>query len=182
MSLCTNCRHCRKLYVVFSVFIYADCNKPGQTPCSYSGAQIQTDCNFEAKFYSCKCTLVCVYFRCNDVPLESFYSWMVYLYICTIVYSKLYLTLNHQQIQVQEHQGRAIPLNVARYKRAVNSALWLQLTLIACYLPYNIARALLTKRGLSPDGFIAKDFALTLLYVNSTINPLLYCWKIREVR
>lgn len=61
-------------FAVFSVFIYADCNKPGQTPCPHSAAQIQTDCNFEAKFYSCKCTLVCVYFCCNDVRLESFYS------------------------------------------------------------------------------------------------------------
>ena len=118
----------------------------------------------------------------------SIAEWCTYIFVplCLVTsifsYSKIYLTVNHQQIQVQEHQGRAIPLNVARYKRAVNSALWLQLALIACYLPYNIARALWTKRGLSPDGFIAKDFALSLLYVNSTINPFLYCWKIREVR
>lgn len=91
----------------------------------------------------------------------SIAEWCTYIFVslCLVTsifsYSKIYLTLNHQQIQVQEHQRRAIPVNVARYKRAVNSALWLQLTLIACYLPYNIARALLTKRGLSPDGFIA---------------------------
>ena len=59
----------------------------------------------------------------------SIAEWCTYIFVplCLVTsifsYSKIYLTVNHQQIQVQEHQGRAIPLNVSRYKRAVNSAL-----------------------------------------------------------
>ena len=29
---------------------------------------------------------------------------------------------------------------------------------------------------------IASYFAVTLVYLNSSLNPLLYCWKIKEVR
>ena len=29
---------------------------------------------------------------------------------------------------------------------------------------------------------ITAYFGITLVFLNSTLNPLLYCWKIREVR
>ena len=77
-------------------------------------------------------------------------SW--YLHIVTVLclvitisaYTKIFLSLRHNQIHVQNHvaQGQpsqAIPLNIARYRKAVYSALWVQGTLVICYLPYNIA-------------------------------------------
>ena len=43
-------------------------------------------------------------------------------------YTKIFLSLRHNQIRVENHvaqgqQGQAIPLNLARYKKAVYSAL-----------------------------------------------------------
>ena len=57
-------------------------------------------------------------------------------------YTKISFTLRHNQIHVQNHvaQGQpsqAIPLNIARYRKAVYSALWVQGTLVICYLPYS---------------------------------------------
>jgi len=53
----------------------------------------------------------------------------------------------HNQIHVQNHvvqaqRSQVIPLNIARYRKAVNSALWVQVTLVVCYLPYGITPAL----------------------------------------
>ena len=55
--------------------------------------------------------------------------------------------MRHNQIHVQNHvaQGQrrqAIPLNIARYRKAVYNALWVQVTLVICYLPYGIVVAL----------------------------------------
>ena len=102
-------------------------------------------------------------------------------------YTKIFLTLRHNQIQVQNHvsQGQpnqAIPLNIARYRKAVSSALWVQITLVVCYLPYGIASALAPQRGLSFSFYLARQLTVTLVYLNSSLNPLLYCWKIREVK
>ena len=102
-------------------------------------------------------------------------------------YAKIFLTLRHHQIQLQNHlhQGQpsqGSPLNIARYRKTVSSALWVQLALVACYLPHAIVDALTTQRGRSPSLHLARQFTSTLVYFNSSLNPILYCWKITEVR
>ena len=93
------------------------------------------------------------------------------------------LPQNRTQLQVQRQPGPAIPsLNIERYRKTVSSALWVQLTLLVCFLPYGIIQALVAKRGHSPAVYLPKAYLLTLLYVNSSLNPILYCWKIKEVR
>ena len=102
-------------------------------------------------------------------------------------YTKISFTLRHNQIHVHNHvaQGQpsqAIPLNIARYRKAVYSAIWVQRTLVVCYLPYSIASILALQRGISLSVYRALALTLSLVYLNSSLNPLMYCWKIREVR
>ena len=104
-------------------------------------------------------------------------------------YTKIFCTLRHNQIHVQNHfsprqPNQEIPLNIARYRKAVYSALWVQGTLVVCYLPLNIVNtyALTTQRDFSLSVYLAWHFMSTLVFLNSSLNPLLYCWKIREVR
>ena len=101
-----------------------------------------------------------------------------------LCYMMIHLKLRHQQAQVQNHvqqgqvHGGGIPaLNIARYKKSVSSILWVQLTLIACYVPWGIVIVLYVI-GMEYDmALIATE---TLVYLNSTLNPILYCWMIRE--
>ena len=102
-------------------------------------------------------------------------------------YTKISCTLRHNQINVQNHVAQVqptqtIPLNISRYRKAVYSALWVQLTSIVCYLPFNIVDVLIPQRGMSLSLYLAWHFTITLVFLNSSLNPLLYCWKIREVR
>ena len=102
-------------------------------------------------------------------------------------YTKISLTLCHNSNQVQNHvlQGQpsqTLPLNIARYKKTVSSALYVQLALVVCYLPHAVVGFLLTQRGMSSSVFHCWGFAVTLLYLNSSLNPILYCWKIRDLR
>ena len=120
-------------------------------------------------------------------------SWFQYkvvalcLVTTTVAYTKIFCTLRHNQIHVQNHvaQGQpsqAIPLNIARYREAVYSALWVQGTLDICYLPYSIAVVLTPQRGMPLSMYLARNFTVSMVLLNSSLNPLLYCWKIREVR
>ena len=102
-------------------------------------------------------------------------------------YTKIFLKLRHHQAQVQGHvqqeqPSQPVPLNIERYRKAVSSALWVQCTLVACYLPFPIARALVGYSTSSPSSSLILDVALTLIYLNSSLNPFLYCWKISEVK
>ena len=100
-------------------------------------------------------------------------------------YAKIFFTLRHHQNQVQSHrqqQNQTNQLNIARYRRAVTSAIWLQLTLVASYLPYGVVLALWTNSGVSSSVYQAWIYSQALVYLNSSLNPILYCWKLEEVR
>ena len=77
-------------------------------------------------------------------------------------YAKIFLLLRQHQNQVEDQPNQTNPaLNMARYRKAVSSAVWIQLTLIVCYLPYGIAGALLRNGGLSTFEFIAFEYTVT---------------------
>ena len=122
--------------------------------------------------------------------ITSWYQYIVTascLVTTIFAYAKIFVTLRHNQIHVQNHaaQGQtsqAIPLNIARYRKAVYSALWVQGTLGICYLPYTIAVFLTPQRGMPLSIYLARNFTFSMVLLNSSLNPLLYCWKIREVR
>ena len=104
-------------------------------------------------------------------------------------YTKIFFSLRRNQIQVhtiasQGQSGQAIsPLNTARYRKAIYSALWVQVTMIVCYVPASIVVAITPEKGPVPLSlYLARQLTVTLLYLNSSLNPLLYSWKIREVR
>ena len=105
-----------------------------------------------------------LYFWNNHITLWYGYIGIeLCLLTSTFSYTKIFLTLRHHRSRVenrvqQEHPRQSIPLNVSRYRKAVSSALWLQLTLVVCYLPFGIADALLSQSGLSSTVYIARDF------------------------
>ena len=107
------------------------------------------------------------------------------LAITIVAYSKMFFRLRHNQIhRIHPLQGesQAIQMNIARYKKAVYSALWVQAALVVCYLPLIIATALIHQRGMHLSYYLAWQFTSTLVYINSSLNPFIYCWKIREVK
>jgi len=42
--------------------------------------------------------------------------------------------------------------------------------------------ALVSNSEPSAAVFLAWDYTMTLLFLNSSLNPILYCWKIKELR
>ena len=110
------------------------------------------------------------------VFLCSFISTSLCLLTSVFSYTKIFLHLRHHQNQVQDHvqqPSQANQLNKERYKKAVSAAIWLQMTLVACYLPNAIVIALVAKSGLSPSIFHAWSYALTLVFLNSSLRPSL---------
>ena len=109
------------------------------------------------------------------------------LVVSGISYTKIFFTLrrNHIQVQDRSFQGQ-LPqttlLNKARYRRAVSNAVWVQLVLAFCYFPYIIAQAVTPQRGIPLSGYLAREFTKTLIFLNSSLTPLIYFWKMRELR
>ena len=126
----------------------------------------------------------------SSIAFTIFVAFAVLSMVISIsCYAKIYLKLRYHQAQAQNHfhqgqpNGGGIPLNIARYKKSVSSILWVQLALVACYGPFVIVVMIMTYG--QKFGNIVKFaflFTGTLTYLNSSLNPILYCWKIRTVR
>ena len=101
--------------------------------------------------------------------------------------TRIFFKLRHQQAQVQNHvrqqqaNGGRNSLNIARYKKLVSSVLCVQLALVACYTPWGIG-AVLSLERIHFGYYLFRRVTETLVFLNSSLNPILYCWKIREVR
>ena len=115
----------------------------------------------------------------------SLVSILLCVAISTFCYGKICRNLRAQSIKVRATVSEGKPnessqLHVERYKKTVSSALWVHFTLLACYLPYSIVSGL---KAITGDTFaVAHGFTATLIFFNSSVNPVLYCWRIREVR
>ena len=138
--------------------------------------------------------IMCVFGTSSYFWSHSSTSWWVLIgtglcqFTSVFSYTKIFCTLRHNQIHIQHHgslrqPSQATPLNFPRYRKAVTSALWVQVTMTFCYLPYRIVEILRSEIGLSSSLYLSIQFTANLvLFKNSSLNPLLYCWKIREVR
>ena len=119
-------------------------------------------------------------------PVILDWSMFITISLCVVIsslcYTKVFVVLRRRKVRLEDSafQGPTevikVPLNLARYRKAVYSALWVQVTLVVCYLPFGIAT---TIPEISLSVYL---MTLTLLLLNSSLNPFIYCWKIREVR
>ncbi|XP_044169376.1 octopamine receptor beta-1R-like [Acropora millepora] len=114
------------------------------------------------------------------------------LFFSIFSYYKIFLKLRQHQAQVRrQHVGQeqarpanggGIPMNIERYKNIVCTIAWVQLALALCYFPMFIFFGLAMATKWYWKGSIFYVCASTAVYFNSTLNPILFCWKIREVR
>ena len=121
-------------------------------------------------------------------PIIFLYSFLVTsfcLVISVASYTKIFCSLRHHQAQVRDQQqlSQTNALNMARFRNAVYSALWVQLALVVCYAPiWTVDIVIAHTKKYSLLSVVIWKVAVILLCFNSTLNPFLYCWKISEVR
>ena len=177
---------------MYSVSVDPDCNERGQTSRPVVGAEIQTSCNTEASLFGHYYLLRCVecLFNDNDV-LEFPYR----LRVCHDSYLTLSCNLDlllHEDFlhapssskptaRPRSATEKTNNLNIARYRKAVSTTLWLQLMLVVCYLPLLLVILVIHTES-SSFASLAWSYTLTLVSLNSSLNPILYCWKMDEVR
>ena len=108
--------------------------------------------------------------------------------ISFVAYIKMYLTVRRHKNQIQsllvvDETQSGIMTNYAAVVKTTVGVLYVYLVLLASYLPYFICMAVVR---ICRDSSIAKKqlflFSLTLMFLNSSLNPVIYCWKMRHIR
>ena len=114
-----------------------------------------------------------------------------FLIICLIVIAlfhfKLHLVVKYhteqitaQQIQCRENNDELERLDAERQKRAAVMIFYVYLALLICYLPVTILSTIYSLGVAVPPIFAVVCDILFVL--NSSLNPLIYCWKMKHIR
>ena len=125
----------------------------------------------------------------SDVVTIIFLTVDGVCYLTTaLFYFKIYSAVRYHsnQIQVLEEQlaqnNGGDMENVARERKAVVGTFYAFLVFLICYLPNICFWIIQTSTGRST---VLRHFGLhsnTLMFLNSSLNPMIYCWKMRPVR
>lgn len=104
---------------------------------------------------------------------------LIGIFITCLCYFKVFLVLRRHygqiSIQLQAQSLQQPASNAAHYRRKFFTVLYIVGAFVACYLPYSIAvLARFEQRN--------RMTMLAVLGGNSCLNPLIYFWRIRELR
>ena len=123
---------------------------------------------------------------------KIFIFFVTIQFICLIIsglfYFKIFLALRQHAAQVQnvpvECGERNEAVNAARERKAAFGVFYVYLTFVACYLPqisFNIAAKIIDIERPNLE-YKVNLHATNLLVLNSSLSPLIYCWKMRRIR
>ena len=75
-----------------------------------------------------------------------------------------------------------VSFNMLSYRKSFVSALYVYASLSVCYLPYVCLKIIGRFNGWNDNLTAALYWSGTLVLFNSSLNPLLYCWRIQGIR
>ena len=109
------------------------------------------------------------------------------LVMCTFCYIRIYRIVRRHQFEINAQQQAAAQsfeagknLNMVRLRKSALNTFVFYIALILCYVPIFVSLAL---TALSFKDWESEwELANTAVFLNSSINPFLYCWRLRELR
>ena len=111
---------------------------------------------------------------------------VVCVVITGILYCKIYAAVRHHTnqmhaLQVQQEAQNKDMANAARQRKTALATFYVYVVFLACYLPISCVLFAMINGKTALLSHL-RDFTLTLVHLNSSLNPLIYCWKMRYIR
>ena len=157
---------------------------------------LQLNLRYEAEVTPFRVTLVVIFIWVLSGIFASVVLWMPNLFDIIssdviisllvenfVVYMKIYLIVRRHQKQIQQQQQQATNTHITSVKRFKKTALntfLVYILLVCCYIPQSlVVMAAVTGVGITSETY---SITITFICLNSSLNPLLYCWRDREIR
>ena len=120
----------------------------------------------------------------NFLPLVILFLTLILIAFST---SKIFQIVRRHQRQINDQNMAALSLQtntvkVLKCKKSAVTVLYVYGLLIIFYLPFGVTMLVEAFIGYTRSVKIAYDYAKTVVFINSLLDPLVYCWRIREIR
>ena len=104
-----------------------------------------------------------------------------------VVCTRIYLTVRRHKKQIQSMQIQEIvqageKANFTALIKSTVGLFYVYLVFLISYLPFFICIAVVRIYGSSIAFRKVFIFSWTLIFLNSSLNPVIYCWKMRHIR
>ena len=106
-----------------------------------------------------------------------------------LIYCKIYSIVRHHTNQIHALQLQPVGqnqngelANAARLKKTALATFYVYVVFVVCFLPFMCVSAAYKIYGKSELRLHLRYYSTTLVYLNSSLNPLVYCWKMGNIR
>ena len=101
--------------------------------------------------------------------------------LCVIVFSyfKVFRIIRHHQIAVQANQTA---IDILKYRKSIFTILYVLSLFVLSYFPFVCCALVFYILQYEDSSTAALNACTVVLYSSSFLNPLLYCWRIKELR
>ena len=112
---------------------------------------------------------------------------VVCIILVTMVYIRIYLAVRRHKNQIQVLQVQQVAhgdqlANLSSLIKSTVGIFYVYFVFLVCYLPYLISLVATKMNGPSIVLKGCSVFSLTLVFLNSSLNPVIYCWKMKHIR
>ena len=122
-------------------------------------------------------------FLLKGFPLAAVISVIGYV-LTTLAYVRIYKVVRYHQNQIysQNQLQNAQTREAHRQRKSAYDSLFVSVVFLACYFPF-LPCTILSSINPSEVSFLVAHFAsIFLIYLNSSLNPFVYCWRYPEIR
>jgi len=103
--------------------------------------------------------------------------------ITTLSICKIFQIVRRHQRQINDQNVASVsPVNVFKCRKYAVTVLYVYGLFLIFYLPICVTMFMEVSIGYTRTVKIAYNCAATAVFINSFLNPLVYCWRIREIR
>ena len=100
-----------------------------------------------------------------------------------LAYIKVFGVLRRHRNQIRAQTRSAWSgVNMRKYRKSVVTMVYVLVLFLACYTPFLTAMAVRLLVGYSSSVKMAYEWGATVVYLNSTLIPLLYWFRMQEIR
>ena len=109
------------------------------------------------------------------------------LLVTSGAYARIYNIVRYHKIQIrcqlQQTRSQSSRRNQLRQQKSALDAFFVYLVFVICYLPHLIDSVIFIIQGDDNFSVVVSAHATgLLLFMNSSLNPFLYCWRYQEIR